>query len=1303
MAKLEVVLEQRGIASAREMSEALARCQLHGGDLTTSLLQFVSADEAALTAAISECYGLPAVNVGLLPAPDEDTLQVLPREVAERYCCFPVDANTTRLILAVAHPLAPALKEELSFALGVNIEERVALEVRIRQAISRYYGLPLSARNQRGIARLDGDIDSAPLEAPIGSWSDTLAALPRPPSEGPSAERASRPPVERRADRSAPLRPAMSPPSSGLRATRRRGPFSLERAREELARVTTRNEALETFFSFASQFFEYSALFGVHSSLAEGLDAAGPGAARESVQGIGVPLDLPSSLSEASESCKLRLTRLGRDGIDRTLASDLRRSCSARVLILPICLRGRCAVLLFGDNGESDVNEHDVADVIAIGPDVANALGRIILARKREALAQRASIDPGVSQSLAPARLAPSERPSGRPRAKRRDSERASNSVVPELASLPGRKIEKSRSNGRSGSKPNASPAPLERQSLPPHASARELVEATVPGEPRVPVVDLAPALALLPSTTTQPRAPEATATEPTATEPGPPEAVAAALADHLLDDAGNDEDGTAPIPLDRPPLEDPVFLLARPRGMTPPPPAPIPPAPGGVDDALTARPPEVSIPARAGAAPEPNASAIAPARASSAQPTIKAPPAAPPPRPPFEPAPLEHRVVPKPQVTITLPRTVLTRARLPSVIVDREAEQSAAVRSVAARSAAVTRPPAPRPPAAAQPRAEVSAPPVAPKLSMPGPPQAGRNSRTGGTQPGIAIPPDAMHSDRIVGRAPISLTAKEPDLAAFKRADGSTKPAAPHSPTQPAGQGRVSSPLAPAVSAAAHDAVTAIAPKVAATVVDAPSPDPLPLSLEPGVASPAVAAPVAASPGPAAPSAMATPITLTLPSGPAASRASGGATATNGANPTAKTMSVEAAAPVSTEPSARAGLSAADAPPPMMPFSRSPSVRPPAVSARPLATPIIDEPAPDAPVTSGPLSEPASGPVISERVTAEPETHNDTRHAVPPPATSLDEVGSESIPAPPARVTDPAPASSPASPAAPTEDIEHLIDALCEGHLNAGQDLARMGTAPLPQLMARFPGPVISERAGPSSRASECGPLLQALAGIGAPATPDITRRSEDVDARVRRWATLLLGELPSLEACRAVVQRLADDVPRVHQAALDAARLLLSSSAANLFRKTLFEVAETEDAPLILRLRTLEHVAKLRDSASVPRLIAFLGADTEPIVHKALWALTVVTRQDFGRDAQRWTNWWHSHQAQHRVEWLIEALDHPEHRLRKSAIDELRVEISGDFGYSENHTPTERQQSQGRYREWWENTGARRFGRLI
>ena len=364
---------------------------------------------------------------------------------------------------------------------------------------------------------------------------------------------------------------------------------------------------------------------------------------------------------------------------------------------------------------------------------------------------------------------------------------------------------------------------------------------------------------------------------------------------------------------------------------------------------------------------------------------------------------------------------------------------------------------------------------------------------------------------------------------------------------------------------------------------------------------------------------------------------------------------------------------------------------------SRTIEAPVSASPAPSSPGHPPPSrSGPGSRPAASfSALSAEPPASR-TGAADAAVASSVRNV------AQPSGVAGTARAAIPPPPAPIDPEIEELVDQVCQGNLRAVQDLARIGAPSVPQVMARFPGPVISERAGPSSRASECGPLLQALAAIGSPAMPSVTLSSENQDARVRRWATLLLGEMPSPESCRAVVQRLADDVPRVHQAALDAARLLLASSAADLFRKTLFEVAEAEDAPLTLRLRTLEHVAKLKDSASVPRLIAFLGADMEPIVHKALWALTVVTRHDYGRDARAWTEFWEINHARHRLEWLIDALDGRDPRLRKAAADELREEAGESFGYAEDHARPERLEAQQAFRRWWQTLGAARHARI-
>jgi hypothetical protein len=1122
MAKLEVMLEQRGIVSPREIAEAVARCELHGGDLTTSLLQFVNADESQLSAALSECHGLPAAIVGVLPTPDEPTSKLLPREIAERYCCFPLESGPGRLVLAVPQPFEAALKEDLCFALGVNIEERVALEVRVRQAISRHYGLPLSSRNQRGVARLDGDLEGSAHETPWGSWPDTqLSSLPRPPSDTPlgkydsslpAAERAlsrqdsprlpstrphaSHEPSRALSERPRPrdsLRPmaSVAPPSSGTRSSRRRGPVSLGLAREELGRATSRNEVLETFFGFACQFFEYAALFAVKSALAEGLNAWGPGADRDVVLGIGVPLDLPSSLSEAAESGKMRLTRLGREGIDRTLSADLRRQLNTRVLILPVCLRGRCAVLLYADNGSHDVVEREIEDVVALAPDVANALGRIILQRKRASAAPRSPLDgdvlaPGASQARPSSELA-----GGDP-------------------AFPSQKRDKSRNNARSGSRPDAAHAPLRQ----PGETALEAARAalTPDGEP---------------------------------------------AADEL----------TSPIPLQRRDQEDPVFLLARP---------------------MLAR--------------------------SDATPAL--------------PDPALRRVA-KPPIAITLPARVIQRPRLPSVIL-----------AVDAMDAAVERPPAQHAlaPSAARPQAlAVTRPPLS-RLSA------------GGRRP--FVPPPAEPPSTPSSRAPRDAVLPGVTIP------GAAAPRVAAAPASLASDGPTS----------AHDVNASVDPPLTALV---------PI--------------VIATSGPASGNGLAT--TIPAPNArrnAAAARASSTSSSATRSAPETRAEPTPAAEPASVhryatapssidralasvEPRARAAASAASPAPESSPAGSALPALLPGVSPFAIARSATRTPRPPPPDLSAPreLSQPRA---LSER--PEPGASPAARAAHAP-------VVSTSVP--------------------PNAEIEGLVELLCQGNSRAAVDLGRIGSPTLPQLMARFPGPVISERAGPALRASECGPLLAALAAIGTPATPKIARSSEDQDARVRRWATLLLGELPGPEACRAVVQRLADEEPRVQQAALDAARLLLESSAANLFRKTLFEVAEAEDAPLTLRLRTIEHVAKLKDSASVPRLIAFLGADTEPIVHKALWALSVVTRQDFGRDTQSWRQWWHAHQELHRCQWLIEALDHADARQRKAASEELQIETQDTFGYAEDLALPERRQAQRRYQEWWEAVGTARFGRSL
>jgi len=102
------------------------------------------------------------------------------------------------------------------------------------------------------------------------------------------------------------------------------------------------------------------------------------------------------------------------------------------------------------------------------------------------------------------------------------------------------------------------------------------------------------------------------------------------------------------------------------------------------------------------------------------------------------------------------------------------------------------------------------------------------------------------------------------------------------------------------------------------------------------------------------------------------------------------------------------------------------------------------------------------------------------------------------------------------------------------------------------------------------------------------------------------------------------------------------------------------------------------------------------------EPIVHKALWALTVVARHDFGRDVKAWTDFWNANQSRHRLEWLIDALDGRDPRLRRAAADELREESGELFGYAEDLPRPDRLRARGDFQRWWETTGSLRYRRV-
>jgi hypothetical protein len=375
MPTLSSSIVKHNVASVRDVEEAIARQAMYGGDLVTNLLELSAVSEAQLAQLVAESYEVGPAPAGELPASGPDILRQVPRELARRFALYPLESTSGALVIAVSEPLPGEVESDLSFSLGLRIEQRIALGVRIQQALSRDYAVPLEQRAERILAKLAGRPDPNPSVVPG----------PPEPAVEPPAPVLPEPPRAVTAPKARPEREAFDLSSLARKdpKPRRLGPYTAAMAERDLLESNDSDDVLRAFFDFASQYFDYTALFAIHGDLAEGRDAAGAGAPRARVVSLGIPLDLPSALSRAAAGESFSLVRLGAGGLDGAFARDLDRRPGPQVLMLPIRVRKRSVLVLYGDHGHQDVQLDTVGQVISFAPLVSNALEYLILKRKQ--------------------------------------------------------------------------------------------------------------------------------------------------------------------------------------------------------------------------------------------------------------------------------------------------------------------------------------------------------------------------------------------------------------------------------------------------------------------------------------------------------------------------------------------------------------------------------------------------------------------------------------------------------------------------------------------------------------------------------------------------------------------------------------------------------------------------------------------------------------------------------------------------------------------------------------------------------
>lgn len=430
MRTLDEILQAKGWATRTDIEKAMVNLRTLGGGLDTCLLEAGVVTEGQVLEALARRYRVPSVDAATLLNASPEDAALMPPKVAKRCRAIPFEAMPGRIRVAFQQPDDLTCQDEVGFALGRRVEVYVTTEVRLDEALERFFGFERTTRSTRLADRLDrlGRQSVAPSQASARSRSSSLAppvATPAPPvleddpfalRDAPglpgldddvggaqSGDADAAPP--RPAAPSRPHRPSsvtMTPEESRrLRRLIRSGedgsedegtappaapeltPELLEELSRRLDGARDRDTVGRALLSLLQTVFVRGALLAVLSDRVEGW-MADESADTARFEALRLPLDQPSVFLNLKAGLPYHLGPLAPGPVhDALLASWADAPRPEHALLVPVRLGGRPVVVLYGDLGKRPPGDVPLERFSALAERAADALKRCILLKKK--------------------------------------------------------------------------------------------------------------------------------------------------------------------------------------------------------------------------------------------------------------------------------------------------------------------------------------------------------------------------------------------------------------------------------------------------------------------------------------------------------------------------------------------------------------------------------------------------------------------------------------------------------------------------------------------------------------------------------------------------------------------------------------------------------------------------------------------------------------------------------------------------------------------------------------------------------
>lgn len=187
MGSIEQDLLRETRLTTADLTRAAVRRQEMGNCLETTVLELGLLSETELAPALAAHYGLPSATSDDLQGIPDSIQSLLSPEQAATYRAVPFAAGTGRADLATAGDLDLEKADELAFLLGRRLRLFVINEVRVAQALHKYYRRPQAARLLNVADRLDQGLGRSMDLADTGLQTTAGRDAGSPPAPAPAA------------------------------------------------------------------------------------------------------------------------------------------------------------------------------------------------------------------------------------------------------------------------------------------------------------------------------------------------------------------------------------------------------------------------------------------------------------------------------------------------------------------------------------------------------------------------------------------------------------------------------------------------------------------------------------------------------------------------------------------------------------------------------------------------------------------------------------------------------------------------------------------------------------------------------------------------------------------------------------------------------------------------------------------------------------------------------------------------------------------------------------------------------------